>query len=226
MSSSPLNDSAILRSWQRNVDAWTDAVRGRQIESRCLVTDQAILDAIASRNARSLIDLGCGEGWLARAVAAAGTRVVGIDAVAELVDKARAAGGGADYAVVAYEQLDSAGLEPAEVVVCNFALLGEQSVQHVFGALPALLDPNGAFIVQTLHPVVACGDLPYRDGWRPGSWAGFDPRFVDPAPWYFRTLSSWLALFREHGFTLLELREPLHPHTAQPASIVFIAARD
>lgn len=223
MRTNPLSDSAIISSWHRNVAAWTTAVRERQIESRRLVTDQAIIDAASSRPAGSVIDLGCGEGWLARALVTSGRRVLGIDVVPDLIDAARAAGGGADYAVLAYEQLDSAGLVPADLVVCNFALLGEESAQRVFEAAPALLKANGTFIIQTLHPITACGDLPYQDGWRTGSWAGFDPRFVDPAPWYFRTLSGWLALFRQHGLTLVELREPLHPHTGKPASIIFLA---
>ena len=77
--------------------------------------------------------------------------------------------------------------------------------------------------MQTLHPTLACGDLPYRDGWRLGSWSGFNDDFIDPAPWYFRTLSSWIELFIESGFKLLEMREPIHPLTQKPASVIFIA---
>jgi hypothetical protein len=29
-----------------------------------------------------------------------------------------------------------------------------------------LLNAGGTAIVQTLHPVIACGDAPYVDGWR------------------------------------------------------------
>lgn len=70
----------------------------------------------------------------------------------------------------------------------------------------------------------AGGDSPYRDGWREGSWAGCGPGFGEPAPWYFRTLESWCRLFTEAGFGLEGLREPLHPDTGQPASILFILA--
>ncbi|HEY8683307.1 MAG TPA: class I SAM-dependent methyltransferase, partial [Rhodanobacter sp.] len=74
-----------------------------------------------------------------------------------------------------------------------------------------------------LHPLTACGGQPYRDGWREGSWAGFTADFSDPAPWYFRTLESWVRLFSEHGLRLLELREPLHPQTRQPISLILMA---
>jgi 2-polyprenyl-3-methyl-5-hydroxy-6-metoxy-1,4-benzoquinol methylase len=216
-------DTQIVASWHRNAQAWTAAVRGGRIESRQLVTDQAMLEAVRSRSPRRLLDIGCGEGWLGRALAASGIEVRGIDVVPSLIEQARALGGG-DFRVVSYENLAAAALGfTADIAVCNFSLLGEESVDAVCAALPSLLGPHGVFIIQTLHPIMAGGQQPYQDGWREGSWAGFGAEFTDPAPWYFRTLGSWLALLRRHGWRLLELREPLHPHSGLPASVIFIA---
>jgi 2-polyprenyl-3-methyl-5-hydroxy-6-metoxy-1,4-benzoquinol methylase len=219
----PLSDAKILDAWQRNAVPWTTAVREQQIESRRLVTDQAIIEATLSRSPRSVLDIGCGEGWLARALAASGIDVIGIDAVPALIEQARQADGG-DFRVMTYEDMAAGKLTASvDAVVCNFALLGNESVAGLFDAVRSLLNPHGSLLVQTLHPLVACGDQPYQDGWREGSWAGFNADFRDPAPWYFRTLESWIRLFAEHGFQLLELREPLHPQTHQPASVIFIA---
>jgi hypothetical protein len=71
--------------------------------------------------------------------------------------------------------------------------------------------------------LAACGDSPYVDGWREGSWSGFSSDFTDPPPWYFRTLESWVRLFSQNGLHLLELREPIHPTTGKPASALFIS---
>lgn len=223
MGGGPLSDAQIIDSWRKNAQAWTAAVRGRRIESRELITDRAIVDAVLSRSPRSVLDLGCGEGWLGRALADHGLHLVGIDVVPGLIALAQAAGGG-DYRVASFEQAAAGTLQlSADVAVCNFSLLGNESVEALFAAIPSLLNPHGAFIVQTLHPIVACGELPYQDGWRKGSWDGFSSDFTDPAPWYFRTLGSWLELFRKHGLRLLQLREPLHPHMRRPASVIFIA---
>jgi 2-polyprenyl-3-methyl-5-hydroxy-6-metoxy-1,4-benzoquinol methylase len=224
MSSGAPSDANIVESWRHNVDAWTAAVRERRIESRELVTDRAIVDAVLSRSPRSVLDLGCGEGWLGRALAARGIQVLGIDVIPGLIERAKAAGGG-DFRVASYDEVAAGALDfRADAAVCNFSLLGHESVNTVFAAMPALLKPHGIFIIQTLHPMVACGDRPYQDGWREGSWAGFSADFTNPAPWYFRTLASWLALLGTHRLQLLELREPLHPRTQQPASLIFIAA--
>lgn len=220
----PLSDAKILDSWRKNAAPWTTAVRDRQIESQRLVTDQAVIDAILDFTPETVLDIGCGEGWLARSLSEAGIRVTGVDAVPELVAQARSAGGG-EFLTLAYEELGGAGGWDFQVdlAVCNFALLGNESVSALFAAIPSLLNSGGTFIVQTLHPVTACGDRPYRDGWRQGSWDGFDQAFSDPAPWYFRTLKTWIDLFALHRLRLLETREPIHPRTRQSVSVIFIA---
>jgi 2-polyprenyl-3-methyl-5-hydroxy-6-metoxy-1,4-benzoquinol methylase len=218
-----LSDAKIVESWRNNAHAWTSAVREQRIDSRALVTDRAIVDAVLARVPRLVLDIGCGEGWLARRLAGRGIQVLGVDVVADLIAHASDAGGG-EFRVASYEQLAAGALDfTADAAVCNFSLLGRESVETLFAAMHSLLRPNGVFIIQTLHPVVACGQRPYQDGWREGSWAGFSVDFTDPAPWYFRTLASWLALLLRHGLRLLELREPIDPRTQQPASVIFIA---
>ncbi len=221
----PLSDDGIIRSWNRNPDAWTAAVREGRIASRVAVTDLAVLDAVLSRNPRRVLDIGCGEGWLARALSSRGIAVIGIDAVQSLVDAARRSGGG-EFRQVPYDALSREfPVESFDLAVCNFSLIGKESVEAVFSAIPRILAPGGSFVVQTLHPVVACGELPYAAGWREGSWAGFGPEFTDPAPWYFRTVGDWVRLFAEQGLVIREMREPTLPLTGRPASLIVLAEK-
>lgn len=60
-------EDAIVKSWHKNGDAWTNGVRGAQISIRVKVTDAAIFNAVVARAPTSVLDLGCGEGWLVRA---------------------------------------------------------------------------------------------------------------------------------------------------------------
>jgi 2-polyprenyl-3-methyl-5-hydroxy-6-metoxy-1,4-benzoquinol methylase len=221
----PLSDDKIIDSWHRNVSPWTDAVREQRIESRKLVTNQAILDAVLSRSPSTMLDIGCGEGWLARAVSAHGVQVTGVDVVPALIDQASKAGGGT-FLVASHEQLALGALQLAvDVAVANFSMIGKDSVVGVVRRAPDLLTSGGALIIQTMHPLMANGDEPYVDGWRPGSWTGFSADFVDPAPWYFRTMETWISLIAGSGLRLCEVREPLHPATRKPASVIFIAER-
>ena len=178
-----------------------------------------------SRSPKSVLDIGCGEGWLARELSGRGIDVLGIDVTAQLIEEAQRAGGG-QFRTASYEDIAAGRVTASvDVAVCNFALLGKESVDSLFRSIPSLLNHHGSFIVQTLHPIMACGDGPYRDGWREGSWNGFASEFTDPAPWYFRTLESWVRLFTEHTLRMLDLREPLHPQTGKPASIIFLAGK-
>jgi 2-polyprenyl-3-methyl-5-hydroxy-6-metoxy-1,4-benzoquinol methylase len=225
MSDEVYDDAKIIRSWTRNAAPWTAAVREGAIESRRLITDRAIIDAILSRSPARVLDIGCGEGWLARALTR-GIEVVGVDAIPSLIEAARASGGG-DFRVMSYEEIAAGKLAlSVDAIVCNFSLLGRESVERLVESSPALLNPKGALIVQTLHPLMSCGALTYRDGWRDGSWAGFDGAFTDPAPWYFRTIESWMSLFAKSGFRSTEIREPIHPQTQKPASIIFTSRLD
>ena len=217
----PLSDAKVLDSWHKNTELWTDAVRSGQIESRRLVTNSAVVDAVMSRSPQRVLDIGCGEGWLVRALHHRGVDCTGVDAEPRLIAVAAAAGGG-KFAVASYEEIVAGSFRAqADVVVANFALIGGETVDQLIQHMPSLLVPAGVLIVQTLHPVVASSDAPYEDGWRSGSWSGFSEDFVDPAPWYFRTIGSWLKLFETAGLRLVALQEPLHPVTRRPASIIF-----
>jgi 2-polyprenyl-3-methyl-5-hydroxy-6-metoxy-1,4-benzoquinol methylase len=219
----PFSDERIVESWHRNAAPWTSAVRENQIESRRLVTNKAIVDAVLGRSPKTVLDLGCGEGWLVRELSSRGVRATGIDVVPALIEEAKRLGGG-EFFVASYEDIAAGSLKrKADVVVANFSLIGKDSVANLLRAIPALLEPRGALVIQTLHPATANGELPYEDGWREGSWSGFSEEFTDPAPWYFRTMASWKAQLSESGLCLVDLREPVHPATAKPASVIFIA---
>lgn len=216
-------EKRILRSWQKNASPWCEAIAGSQIESRRLVTDDAVINAITALGGHSLLDIGCGEGWLARVLAKSGYAVTGIDAVEALVAKASQGGGGR------FIRLDYGELSPQlpggcfDVLVANFSLLGRESVEQVVSVAGALLNPGGHFVVQTLYPPGACGDQPYEDGWRTGTWEGFGEAFSDPAPWYFRTIDSWLALLQSCGLELVQQIVPRHPGDLRPMSVIFVA---
>lgn len=226
----PLTEKEITDSWIENVKPWINAISESQIESRLAVTNQAIIDAVLSQSPQSVLDAGCGEGWLARALIKSNenVEVLGVDVVPELIAYAQKQAIGQfkvpDFKVLGYEALSFAVLQQRfDVIVANFSLLGKASVEYFFSNVAGLLNPGGALIIQTIHPVIGCGDNSYEDGWRTGSWAGFSKDFSNPAPWYFRTLPSWLALFAEFDLTLVEQLEPLHPKTQHPASVIFIA---
>ena len=216
----------MLESWQRNAAAWTDAVREKRIASRTGGTDAAIVDAVLRCRPASVLDVGCGEGWLTRVLAAHDRRVTGIDASEALIASARALGG-ATFEAIAYADVAERAVSlgaPFDVAVCNFSLL-EEDLAPAFGAIARVLDARGRLIVQTVHPWVAQGDGAYADGWRVETFAHFGTGFVAPMPWYFRTLASWIDVLHGAGFRIERIEEPADRESGRPLSLLMTAAR-
>jgi 2-polyprenyl-3-methyl-5-hydroxy-6-metoxy-1,4-benzoquinol methylase len=217
----------MLRSWEYNASAWTDAVRGERIASRRAGTDAAIVDAVMRSSPGNVLDVGCGEGWLARALASRGVRVVGVDASEALIESARALGGGT-FEAMTYDVLATRGGSlgaPFDVAVCNFSLLEEHQAS-LLRTLRDSLAAGGRLVIQTVHPWIAKGDAPYVDGWRTETFAGFGDGFAEPMPWYFRTMAAWVALVGASGFRIARIDEPVDAASGRPLSLVIDAVAE
>jgi len=216
------SEKKIIDSWLQNAKPWISAVQNNEIESRFLVTNKAIIDAILEKKPTNALDIGCGEGWLTRELNGMGIDVCGIDIAPQLIDEANKKGGG-KFLILAYKDLSQETIKKKfDMAICNFSLLGNTSVANLFQNVSSLLNKNGYFIVQTIHPISKCDDKKYVDGWRKGSWEGFSNSFINPAPWYFRTLETWKMLFQQNGFNIRNIIEPLNPKTKSFASIIFV----
>lgn len=195
-------------------------MREGRIPSRLAGTDRAIVEAILARRPGRVLDAGCGEGWLIRALAGHGVTADGFDAESELINAARAQSPSARLWV---ERFGEGGGEARyDVVALNFALLGEELVE-ILRALSARLTSGGAIIIQTLHP--ANVDRQQEEGWRRETFAALADGLGqwDPMPWYFRTADSWRAAVAEAGLRVAEIFEPLHPETRSPLSLLIVA---
>jgi len=218
------SDERIIESWKKNAAPWIDALERNTIESRIVVTNQAIVEEILSKKPKKVLDIGCGEGWLSRVLVENNIDCLGVDVVPDLINKAKLGTG--RFQLISYEELSHSRLgEQFDILVANFSLIGQESVENIFQQANNLLKNGGSLIVQTVHPKVVDSNLEYIDGWREGSWAGFGSKFCDPAPWYFRTVESWSALFEVAGFGQLEIVEPLYPETKNIASLILVGER-
>jgi 2-polyprenyl-3-methyl-5-hydroxy-6-metoxy-1,4-benzoquinol methylase len=124
------------QAWVANADAWSDAVRGDAIESRRLVTNRAVIDTVLALGGTTVLDVGCGEGWLCRQLASGGRTVTGFDGSARLIELAAQRGGGV-YSVSTYDEFvngpTAAGVG-YDVIVCNYSLFWE-TLQPLLAAL-------------------------------------------------------------------------------------------
>ncbi|NJK77360.1 MAG: class I SAM-dependent methyltransferase [Richelia sp. CSU_2_1] len=214
-------EQQIQQSWEANAGAWIEAIDRNEIESRRATTDRAILEAVLRCKPRQVLDVGCGEGWLARALTDRGVEVLGIDSSRALVDRAIELGGGV-FGAIAYDRIiaDPAILgQPYDAIVCNFSLFGEE-IGDLLRSLRQATVSDGHLLIQTVHPFAACQQHPYIDGWQIETFDNFGGDFKAPMPWYFRTVSSWFKQLSASGWNVCELEEPIHPQTKIPLSLL------
>ena len=216
--------AAIFQSWEANAENWIQTIENAEIESRNLVTNAAIVAAVLKYHPRKVLDLGCGEGWLTRRLQEAGMQAQGIDGIPALIENARSKGGA--FEVISYEDIIAGKAisgSSFDAIVINFALLDKENTEALLQKLPDLLLPSGFIFIQTLHPFSGITpETPYAEGWREGSWQGLKRDFTHSYQWYYRTLESWSAAFRQADLAIIEIIEPLHPKTWQPASVIFV----
>lgn len=219
------HEQRLGRSWDANAGAWARAVGEGRIASRRAGTDAAVLETatrLAGPPGARVLDVGCGEGWLARALAARGFAVTGIDGSAGLIERAVAAGGDVAYQLLGYDEIAARPerlAPPWALIVCNFALLAEH-IEPLLGALGGALAPDGRLLIQTVHPYLSHQPLPYADGWREETFEALGGDFAEPMPWFFRTLASWSDVLAGAGLLIERLDEPRHSETGDPLSLL------
>lgn len=214
-------EQQIQKSWEANAEAWTRAIDQNLIPSRRAATDEAILQAVLRYKHRRVLDVGCGEGWLGRALAKHGVEVVGVDACRGLIDRAIEKNSGC-FRAIGYDEIiaDPPILgQSYDGIVCNFSLLGEE-IGDLLRSLRQATISNGHLLIQTVHPCTACQQQPYVDGWKIETFDNFGGAFREPMPWYCRTVSSWFQQVSESGWRVCEIEEPIHPQTKLPLSLL------
>ena len=217
------NEQKIINSWQVNAGNWIDIIDNNSIESRKLATNKAIVNAVCKSKPASAFDVGCGEGWLAKALQDKGIEIYGVDVIPELIDKAKQKVKG-DFWVASYEDITAGKIifpKLFNAIVINFALIAKESTENLLAALPRYLAPGGKLFIQTLHPHNRKAVDDYTTGWKEGSWDGLGEQFTMPYQWYFRTLEDWLILLGESGFSKVKIGEVLHPVSAKQLSVIF-----
>lgn len=222
------NRNPIIKSWTINADKWIKTIEKEEIESRQLVTNAAILQNILLLNPDNVLDIGCGEGWLVHALTKQGITTTGVDGVKSLIEAAKSKRKG-NFEVINYKELsDGVSLKsaPFDLISINFALFENKKTARLIKKLRNYLVDGGNIVIQTLHPFSIDLDGPYKSAWRKDSWKGLKRNFKLPYKWYFRTIEDWITLFRKAGFSLEKLKEPIHPKTGRPASVIFVLKWD
>ncbi len=166
------SDNKVQQDWNTHSDWWvaefTDGV-DPEYEEQIL---PMVVERLGGKN--RILDLGTGEGQVARALSSTGSNVVGIDPFLQQVVVAQERAGGPGYGVGSAANMPIASHSVDAVVAC---LVFEHidDVDEVIADVARVLKPGGTFLFLLNHPLLQT----------PGSgW--IDDQILDPPEQYWR----------------------------------------
>jgi ubiquinone/menaquinone biosynthesis C-methylase UbiE len=222
--------------WEQNADAWTKLARAGHDIYRDSFNTPAFLDFLPDVRDLDGLDIGCGEGHNTRLVARRGVRMTAID-ISESFVRHASEEEDREPLGIEYRVADAASL-PFEDATFDFAtafmsLMDMPSPERAVAEAFRVLRPGGFLQFSITHP---CFDTPHRRNLRDEEGTTYaievgdyferiDGRIMrwlfatapDPVkvglplfqvPRFTRTISEWINLLIEAGFTIERVSEP------------------
>ena len=194
--------TSLRDAWEGEAEAWIRFCREPDAFA-WKFNIPAFLDIVPPPG-RHTLDIGCGEGRLARELTKRGHHVTGIDSSETLTEVAR----NGDPPINA-TTADAAALpledNAADLAVAFMSLQSIEDLEGAIAEIARVLEPDGRLAIAIVHPMNSLEEAPhyfvehaYAD-----TAAGFT--FHD----IHRPLSQYFAALKAAGFVTEELREPI-----------------
>jgi len=239
-----LNDEG-RKLWNQKAKFW-DELHGDDGNSfhRTLISP-SVERLLNLQSGERALDIGCGNGVLARRLAELGGQVTACDFSSELIalakDRGQSTGTPITYHVIDAtdeKSLLELGKKQYNAITCTMAIMDMPTLSPMFRAIRQLLTDNGRFVFSTMHPafnsnnpifVQERGDsngvlytqyavkiTTYID--QPPTKGAGAPNEPNPHYYYHRPLHELLGLAFEAGLVLDGLEEPAFPKDSSTTS--------
>ena len=212
----------IWARWTANVEQWCRFVRDGHDVHWDELHGRALLTACGPVSGLRVLDIGCGEGRCARALAERGALVAGIDVCEAMVEKART------HPDQASQQIDFRVMNAVDVHrhvwTVPFGLVTAPMVLHdmpdpaaALAAAAHVLGTRGRMVLSIPHPAwyVAGGEDYFATACEDHAWDV--PQLGEPLSTlrWRRSLEEYAGMVRAAGFVIDDMQEP----RATPAQI-------
>lgn len=207
----------LAEAWEREASAWAEWATALGHDHYYWRFDRPALLALLPPPGRRTLDLGCGEGRLARELTELGHEVVGVDASGTLIEAARAHGS----ATFVHGDAACLPFAPAsfDLVVSNLALQDLDDLEGAVKEAARVLEADGLFGFSIVHPFKSAGRFegsgftltePYFRERRTIDRAGHDGRSVT-LHGVHRPLQAYTEALAAAGLLVERMVEPTPP---------------
>ncbi len=198
------------REWSTLAD-WFDEQQGDagDLWHRTLIFP-GILKVIGQVKGRDILDVGCGNGSLARILARMGNRVTGVDDSAGIIERAKAREA-ADPLGAKYFASDAANLAMFEansfdLVTTCMALMDMPDAADAIKEMGRVVRRSGRCVMLFSHP---CFDIPRASSWLSEWGFGYRPTVSLRIDRYREIFSEWLSWSSKVDYEMLAYHRPL-----------------
>jgi ubiquinone/menaquinone biosynthesis C-methylase UbiE len=207
----------VTENWDTIADWYADQLRAGSAMHE-FARDILLTALPQNLSSARVVDLGCGEGIITRAVAERGATVIGVDPTGRLIEHARARG--TDH--ITYVVGDGSTLADGEAdwVTAGLSLNNIPDLDAAIGLVRRLLVPGGSLVFTVPHPCFEAPDAGWLDAddgrsrrvigdyFAEGFWRSANPSGVRRAGNQHRTVSRYLTALIVHGFVVESVAEP------------------
>jgi SAM-dependent methyltransferase len=226
---------SLRQAWDDEADRWIRFARDADVYA-WRFNLPAFLELVPAPG-RLTVDVGCGEGRVARLLVERGHAVKGVDGSQTLVHAARAGDPPID-AVVADAAAMPLADAAADLAVSFMTLQSVDNLVTVVAEIARVLAPGGRLCAAVVHPMNSVANAPggyfseHRYAWE-SERSGFDMTFHD----VHRPLAAYFAALEGAGLAVETVREPVpgrellsvHPSaerwTRAPCFLHFVARK-
>jgi SAM-dependent methyltransferase len=219
----------LRESWETHASDWIAWARAPSHDSYWRFHREQFFSLLPPPGKLTL-DIGCGEGRVARDLKRLGHQVIGIDASPSMLAAAREADLKMDLRLADAAALPLADAS-ADLVIAFMSLQDIDAMEQAVREVARVLEPKGAFCLAIVHPLNSAGRFEERAADArfiiEGSYLEPHPRIDtierDGLQMTFtsrhRPLSAYFAALQAAGFVIEALREPALPEHALSSEV-------
>src|SRR5262245_26453271 len=138
--------------WNRVADDWQIQVGEDGDGNRILNSDPVLWQFAGDVNGLTVLDAGCGTGYLSKKLHDRGARVTGIDFSERMIEIARAHHPDIDFRVDSCTELATIEDESFDVVLANYVLMDTPDLHGTLHAFHRVLKPHRMAVLVFSHP--------------------------------------------------------------------------